>query len=101
MDFPSGLTRGGATPWQVFPPASTRVGALDPSEATIARCSMLYAPYFLSSPSRKVIQRPSWLHSTRDRPARLVGGVNCFSVTPGFASATNIWLDGSRSGSAE
>ena len=34
------------------------------------------------------------------RPPRLVAGVSAFSVDPGFASATNNWLDGSRSGSS-
>src|SRR5437867_2576794 len=61
---------------------------------------MPYAPHFFSSPSRNVIHFPSGLHSTRERPPRLVIGVSAVSVEPGLASTTKIWLVGSRSGSA-
>ena len=47
--------------------------------------------------TRSICRRDST--PARPRPPRLVGGVSAFSVEPGFASATNIWLDGSRSGS--
>ncbi len=54
----------------------------------------------MSSPSRNAIRFPSALHSGLPRPPRLVTGVSAFSVDQAFASTTNSWLDGSRSGSS-
>src|SRR4030095_10768841 len=60
---PSGLNLGDETPRSKSSEALKRVGAALPSAATNDRCSMLYAPYFLSSPSMKAIHFPSGLHS--------------------------------------
>src|SRR5262245_20048691 len=99
MLLPSSLHRGCETPRSSASAAFTRSGTREPSLATRVKCSIPYAPHCFSSPSRNAIHRPSWLHSALPRPPRLVIGESALSVDPGFASATNSWLDGSRSGS--
>ena len=46
------------------------------------------------------VQATSSQAQGRVRLARVVSGVNCFSVTPGLASATKSCAEGSRSGSS-
>src|SRR5258706_8727356 len=99
MFLPSSPHRGCETLRSRASLDATRCGGVEPSVATIVRCSMPYAPYFFSSFSRNAIHLPSGLHSGLPRPPRLVIGDSAFSVDPGFESTTNSWLEGSRSGS--
>src|SRR5258706_15260618 len=99
MFLPSSPHRGCETLRSRASLDATRCGGVEPSVATIVRCSMPYAPYFFSSFSRNAIDFPSGLHSVLPRPPRLVVGDSAVSVDPALASITNSWLDGSRSGS--
>ena len=74
MLLPSSPQRGCETPRSSASLAATRCGGVAPSAATIARCSMPYASYFFSSPSRNAIHLPSGLNSGLPRPPRLAIG---------------------------
>ena len=65
-------------------PPSRAAARSMPSAATSARCSMPYAPYFFSSPSRNAIHLPSGLHSSRDASAAAGGGRQRLLGRPGF-----------------
>src|SRR5256885_3484877 len=99
MLWPSSPHRGWEMPRSSASLAATRLGGAEPSVGTIVRCSMPYAPYFFSSPSRNAIHLPSELHSALPRLPRLVAGDNALSAAPALASTTNSCDEGSRSGS--